>query len=280
MSHNVATNLVLLSCSKNYWSWACVISHCNSFSWCCSIPSLFICKNRWIAIDIQNSSWKSFQLSLNSSTKKWEKLAVVEIKGFMTCIWNVGVIFRPSLESYWFTCPSQYMLWFMHCLPGWSSSSFWNSYGWQLRLCRSRSTWLWAACKMFCVCGSGILFEPYCCPSALDLFWWNLALSDFYVFGKLKDVLEIIDFHLMASSKLRSKSGFESNTSLFTIRAWKISSYSALSAWTSTVAMWKIKDWWPSYNFALVVSTCLHSPGKKMETLFLIFPFIDSEFPI
>jgi len=85
------------------------------------------------------------------------------------------------------------------------------------------------------------LFELYSCPSAIDLYWWNLASAQFYVFGKLKDALEISDSHLMAVSMLRFRSGFESNTSLFTTRAWKISSYSVLSAWTSTVTMWKNK---------------------------------------
>jgi hypothetical protein len=322
----------------------------------------------------------------------------------MACIWNMGVIFRPSLGSCWFTRPSQYMLWFIHYLPGWSSSSFWNSFIWLttqtfwvrinlvvsrvqnvlclwvmhtdcLRLSGSRSTRLWAVCKMFCVCGSHILTvwdflgpdQPGCelcakcsvfvghayrlfetfwirvnlvvsrvqnvlclwvthtdclrqsgygstwlwavwkmfcvCGSRiltlwaklLSLMWavckmfcvcgsciltvWAKLLSLMWAMckmfcicgsriltvwakllslssrlplmklgclrllhvGKLKDVLEIIDFHLMALSKQRSRSCLESSTSPFTIRTWKISSCSVLSAWKSTVTMWKNK---------------------------------------
>jgi hypothetical protein len=55
-------------------------------------PFCLYLQNTHIMMDIQNSSWESFQLSLNSLTKKWEKVGVVEIQGFMACTLYVGVI--------------------------------------------------------------------------------------------------------------------------------------------------------------------------------------------
>ena len=55
--------------------------HCNSFLWCHSIPSFCICNKRWITIHIKNSSWGSFQLSLNSFDQE---------VGKRCCSWNKG----------------------------------------------------------------------------------------------------------------------------------------------------------------------------------------------
>ena len=151
----------------------------------------------------------------------------------MACILNMGVIFRPSLESYWFVCPVVYtlsprtklILKFFHMAD---NSDFLGPGQPGCEPCVKCSLFVGTAYR---------LFEPYRCPSALDVYWWNLASSDFYVYGKLICVLEISDFHLMASSKMRSRSGLESSTSPFTIRAWKISLCSVLSAWKSTITI-------------------------------------------
>ncbi|XP_067141226.1 piggyBac transposable element-derived protein 4-like [Centruroides vittatus] len=44
--------------------------------------------------------------------KNWSRISVVEIKGFIACILNMGLIKKPTIESYWSTSSSQATPWF------------------------------------------------------------------------------------------------------------------------------------------------------------------------
>ncbi|XP_023235982.1 piggyBac transposable element-derived protein 4-like isoform X2 [Centruroides sculpturatus] len=51
------------------------------------------------------------------SLKNWSKISVVEIRGFLACILNMGLIKKPYIASYWSTSSSQTTEWFGKMFP-------------------------------------------------------------------------------------------------------------------------------------------------------------------
>jgi hypothetical protein len=56
-------------------------------------------------------------LSPHSSAWKWKGLTLAELKGFISCILNMGLERRPTIAAYWYTTASQYCPWFHDMFP-------------------------------------------------------------------------------------------------------------------------------------------------------------------
>ncbi|XP_067140739.1 piggyBac transposable element-derived protein 4-like [Centruroides vittatus] len=52
-----------------------------------------------------------------SNLKNWTKVSVPEMKGFLACILNMGLIKKPTIASYWSTSSSQSTPWFGKMFP-------------------------------------------------------------------------------------------------------------------------------------------------------------------
>lgn len=83
------------------------VSYFNLFFTTLLLNSIVRETNRYASQCLERSEFND-----NSRTKKWLPTCVPEIKGFIACIFNMGIIRKPTIYSYWSTIPGMATPWF------------------------------------------------------------------------------------------------------------------------------------------------------------------------